>query len=114
LKTYSKQFADRQCGDRAAMKRRIKGDGQNSLLLPGGKWTPHDLRRTGATLMGNLGIRPGVIEKCLNHTEQNKIQRIYQRQELRPAMREAWEILGNRLAELSSETTLIEKLNLGQ
>lgn len=114
LKTYAKQFADRQCGDRAAMKRRIKGDGQNSLLLPGGKWTPHDLRRTGATLMGSLGIRPDVIEKCLNHTEQNKIQRIYQRQELRPAMREAWEILGNRLAELSSETTLIEKLNLGQ
>lgn len=104
LKTYAKQFADRQCGERAAMKRRIKGDGQNSLLLPGGKWTPHDLRRTGATLMGSLGIRPDVIEKCLNHTEQNKIQRIYQRQELRPEMRDAWETLGRRLAELSCNT----------
>jgi len=97
LKTYAKQFADRQRGDKPAMKRRIKGNGQNALALPGGRWTPHDLRRTGATLMGSLGIRPDVIEKCLNHTEQNKILRIYQRQELRPEMRAAWLALGEKL-----------------
>jgi len=100
LKTYAKQFADRQRGDKPAMKRRIKGDGQNALALPGGRWTPHDLRRTGATLMGSLGIRPDVIEKCLNHTEQNKILRIYQRQELRPEMHAAWLALGQKLTAL--------------
>jgi integrase len=52
------------------------------LLLTGGEWTPHDLRRTAATLMGELGVRPDVIERTLNHIEQNRMSRIYQRQSL--------------------------------
>jgi integrase len=67
-----------------------------ALVMTGGKWTPHDLRRTGATLMGNLRIQPDVIEKCLNHTEENKVKRIYQRQELKAEQAEAWRILGER------------------
>lgn len=31
-------------------------------------WTPHDLRRTFATGLGDLGIAPHFIAKCLNHT----------------------------------------------
>ncbi len=65
-------------------------------MLTGGKWTPHDLRRTGATIMGNLRVQPDVIEKCLNHTEENKIKRIYQRQELKQEQAEAWRVLGER------------------
>jgi integrase len=68
-----------------------------ALILTGGKWTPHDLRRTGATMMGNLLIQPDVIEKCLNHTEENKVKRIYQRQELKLEQAEAWRVLGERL-----------------
>ena len=68
-----------------------------ALVLTGGKWTPHDLRRTGATIMGNLKVAPDVIEKCLNHTEENKIKRIYQRQELKVEQAEAWRVLGDRL-----------------
>jgi len=67
-----------------------------ALILTGGKWTPHDLRRTGATMMGNLLIQPDVIEKCLNHTEENKVKRIYQRQELKAEQADAWRILGER------------------
>ena len=100
LETYAKQGAHGQRGDKPAMKKRIRGDGQNALVLPGGRWTPHDLRRTGATIMGSPGIRPDVIEKCLNHTEQDKIVRIYQRQELRPEMRAAWLALGEKLTTL--------------
>lgn len=76
-------------------KRTKKSD---SLILPGGKWTPHDLRRSGATLMGNSGIRPDIIEKCLNHVEQNKMMRIYQRQSLQKEQAEAWVIIGEKLA----------------
>lgn len=68
-----------------------------ALVLMGGKWTPHDLRRTGATIMGNLKVAPDVIEKCLNHTEENKIKRIYQRQELKVEQADAWRVLGERL-----------------
>ena len=68
-----------------------------ALVLTGGGWTPHDLRRTGATMMGDLGIRPDVIEKCLNHTEENKVKRTYQRQELKAEQAEAWRALGDQL-----------------
>jgi integrase len=32
------------------------------------RFTPHDLRRTFATRLGDLGIAPHVIAKCLNHS----------------------------------------------
>lgn len=47
--------------------------------------------------MGNLKVAPDVIEKCLNHTEENKVKRIYQRQELKAAQAEAWQRLGQHL-----------------
>lgn len=31
-------------------------------------WTRHDLRRTGATMLGEMGIMPSVIEAALGHT----------------------------------------------
>jgi hypothetical protein len=36
-------------------------------------------------------------EKCLNHTEENKVKRIYQRQKLEAEQAEAWQVLGDRL-----------------
>lgn len=101
LKSLTKQIGDRQRGDRLPMKGRSVNT--NSLVLPGGKWTPHDLRRTGATMMGALGVRPDVIEKCLNHVEQNKLVRIYQRQKLQAEQAEAWRLLGERLELLLNE-----------
>ena len=71
-----------------------------ALVLSGGKWTPHDLRRTGATLMGDLGISSDVIDKCLNHTEENKMKRTYQRQKLEKEQAQAWCALGDRLNNL--------------
>jgi len=96
-KSISKQINDRQT-DRV---RSNKSQHKDALKLSGGKWTPHDLRRTGATIMGNLGILPDVIEKCLNHTEQNKMKRVYQRQELKVEQADAWRKLGERLEFLS-------------
>ncbi len=72
----------------------------NVLMLSGGEWTPHDLRRTGATLMQSLGIMPEVIERVLNHTEQNRVKRIYQRHDYADEMRQAWGALGKLLTEL--------------
>lgn len=95
LKTVSKQVADRQRGDGEPMRGRTKQT--NALALAGGKWTPHDLRRTGSTLMAELGVLPDVIEKCLNHTEPVKVKRIYQRAQYEAPMREAWQRLGDRL-----------------
>ncbi|EAQ96888.1 tyrosine-type recombinase/integrase [Congregibacter litoralis] len=97
-KSISKQIRDR------VRKTSLKGRSNSSgtLLLSGGPWTPHDLRRTGATMMGELGVMGEVIERCLNHVEINKLKRTYQRHELRAEQREAWRLLGDRLELLST------------
>ena len=92
-KSITKQIGGRQSEE--IFSNRSKNN--QALVLTGGKWTPHDLRRTGATIMGNLKVAPDVIEKCLNHTEENKVKRIYQRQELKAEQAEAWRLLGDRL-----------------
>lgn len=100
VKSLAKQIGDRQ-RDGAPMKNRTHLI--DALKLPGGKWTPHDLRRTGATMMGALGVQSEVIERCLNHKEQNALKRIYQRHDYRAEMHAAWHLLGERLDLLSRE-----------
>jgi hypothetical protein len=51
---------------------------------------------------GELGVMGEVIERCLNHVEQNKLKRIYQRHELKAEQREARKRLGSRLGLLLS------------
>ena len=104
-KTVTKQVGDRQRpGDKALTGRSKHVD---ALVLVGGKWTPHDLRRTGATMMAELGALPDVVERCLNHAEEKKVKRIYQRAQYEGPMREAWRLLGERL-------TLLEQRAKGE
>lgn len=103
VKTVTKQIGDRQRKpDQKPMKNRAKTT--EALKLSDGKWTPHDLRRTGATIMASLGVRPDVIERCLNHTEENKVKRIYQRHDYREEQKEGWRLLGERLELLTKMT----------
>jgi integrase len=104
-KTVTKQLSDRQ-RSKALSNRSSRTD---TLTLPGGYWSPHDLRRTGATLLAMLGVSPVVIERCLNHVEQNKMQRIYQRYSYQTEMNDAWGKLAERLEALTSgkETAMV-------
>lgn len=106
VKTVSKQLADRQKvatpGEDEAKPMSRRSNKVDALLLPGGQWRPHDLRRTAATMMVALGVLPEVAERCLNHVEENKVKRIYQRHSYEREMREAWRILGERLELLTS------------
>ncbi|PPK37587.1 integrase [Pseudomonas laurylsulfatiphila] len=103
-KTVTKQLGDRQRqpGQGVMTNRSAKA---KALLLTGGKWTPHDLRRTGATIMTALGVLPEVAERCLNHTEENKVKRIYQRHSYTKEMADAWYRLGDHLGQLTSVNT---------
>jgi integrase len=94
-KSTTKQVGDRQRFAKKIMKNRSQD--AHALELPGGRWVPHDLRRTAATMMVQLGVLPDVVEKCLNHTEPNKLKRIYQRASYEGPMRDAWRLLGDRL-----------------
>ena len=73
----------------------------DALILSNGDWVPHDLRRTGATMMQSLGVTPEVIERVLNHTEPNKLKRTYQTYDYAKEKLEAWRLLGERLALLT-------------
>ena len=91
----TKQFTDRQ----SPLNKKNRTQAKGTLTLDGGRWTAHDLRRTGSTIMGENGVMSEVIERCLNHKEQRKVVRTYQRQELLPERREAWRVLGDALDE---------------
>ncbi len=99
VKALTKSLRDRQQLD-AAKPRRGRSTQRAALLLGGGVFTAHDLRRTGATMMQALGVEGSVIEKCLNHVEANRLVRTYQRADLLPERREAFLRLGARLEEL--------------
>ncbi|MNG32941.1 hypothetical protein D3C84_1190730 [compost metagenome] len=51
--------------------------------------------------MTALGVLPEVAERCLNHTEENKVKRTYQRHSYAKEMAEAWRLLGDHLEQLT-------------
>jgi integrase len=55
------------------------------------RWTPHDLRRTCATRMAELGVQPHIIEAVLNHVSGHKagVAGIYNRATYEPEKRQA-------------------------
>jgi integrase len=61
------------------------------------QWTIHDLRRTAATHMAELGIQPHIIEACLNHVSGHKggIAGIYNRASYKEPMAKALERLAD-------------------
>lgn len=108
-KTVTKQLVDRQRTEATAI---IRGRSKMStaLILPGGHWTPHDLRRTGASLMTQLKVLPDVADLCLNHVQPNKLKRTYLRYDYDVEMKEAWIVLGEYLEKITSKThDLIEQ-----
>lgn len=54
-------------------------------------WTPHDLRRTMATRMSDLGVPPHIVEKCLNHS-MTGVMAVYNHAEYLPERRAAWRL----------------------
>lgn len=107
VKSISKQIGDRQVmfkkgkdgNPRQPMKCRRH---DNTFVLSGGKngaWTPHDLRRTGATLMQSLGVSLEIIDRCQNHVlPGSKVRRHYLHHDYADEKREAWRLLGDQLS----------------
>jgi integrase len=65
----------------------------NALIAgkPLAHWTPHDLRRTAATRMAELGVQPHIVEAVLNHVSGHKggVAGIYNRATYDKEKREA-------------------------
>jgi integrase len=100
VKSLGKQLRDRQREPTQRLRGRTKAT--SALVLPGGRWTPHDLRRTAATLMAGLGISGDVIDECLNHMIESRMRRTYIRDRRGAAQANAFDALGAHLSTLAS------------
>lgn len=113
LKSITKQIGDRQSmfkKVREKPKPAMKRQQDNTLVLDGGRqgpWSPHDLRRTGATMMQALGVPLDTIDRCQNHVIfGSKVRRHYLRHDYANEKQEAWLRLGlelMRILDRSSE-----------
>ncbi len=62
-------------------------------------WHRHDLRRTGATMLGEMGELPDIIEAALNHTAiRSTLAATYNRSRYRPQVAAALQRLADALA----------------
>jgi len=102
-KSVSKLVGDRQIRFKKRQKKLTSRVENNSLVLGGEEWTPHDLRRTGATLMQKLKVSRDVINLCQNHVIGSKVDRVYLLDDYADQKRDAWERLGDRLEQILAE-----------
>lgn len=78
--------------------KRLERDGEVLGVQP---WTPHDLRRTAATHMEEIGISPFIVGHVLNHVSMTKASvtsRVYARYTYGREKREALDMWAARLA----------------
>lgn len=101
-KTVSKLIGDRQCRFKNRCKPLAGRHNDDSLVLSEGtkgEWTPHDLRRTGATMMQELGVTLEIIDRCQNHLlGGSKVRRHYLHHDYAKEKTEAWRLLGEKLS----------------
>jgi integrase len=103
IKSFGKQLADRQREPERRMKHRAKST--KALTLAGGRWTAHDLRRTAATMMAELGISGDTIDECLNHVIESRVRRTYIRDRRLADQARAFDALGSKLAAIVDGVT---------
>jgi integrase len=101
LKSVSKQVGDRQEQFKKRTKPLARRRHDNTLVLAkgeNGEWTPHDMRRTGATMMQQLRVPLDTIDRCQNHVIKGpKTRRHYLHYDYRDEKMDAWKKLGDRI-----------------
>ena len=106
-KTVSKQVGDRQVKFKSRTRKLKNRVENNNLVVGEEEWTPHDLRRTGATLMQKLKVSRDVINLCQNHVIGSKVDRVYLLDDYADEKREAWNKLGDRLEAILSASNVV-------
>lgn len=106
-KTVSKLVGDRQVKFKSRTRKLKCRVENNSLVVGDEEWTPHDLRRTGATLMQKLKVSREVVNLCQNHVIGSKVDRVYLLDDYADEKREAWNRLGDRLEAILSASNVV-------
>ena len=89
----------RPVGGWSKIKRRL-----DAAVKPTAPWRQHDLRRTAATGMAEIGIAPHIVEACLNHVSGAKagVAGVYNRAVYAPEKRAALERWAAHVESLTS------------
>lgn len=77
------------------------------------KFVPHDLRRSAATLMGDLGVMQEVIDACLRNSR-GGVSAVYNRSATLPHTREAMARLGQHIDDAVSGKASAQVLRVGR
>jgi integrase len=107
IKTVSKQVGDRQVKFKSRTRKLKNRVENNNLVVGDEEWTPHDLRRTGATLMQKLKVSREVVNLCQNHVIGSKVDRVYLLDDYADEKRDAWNKLGDRLEAILSASNVV-------
>jgi integrase len=85
--------------DFVRIKRRLDQRMEAAIGKPIPRWVFHDLRRSFASGLGEIGIQPHIIEACLNHRSGivSGISAVYNRFSYQPEMRAALEAWSRRI-----------------
>ena len=77
-------------------------------------WTRHDLRRTGATMLGEMGELPDIIEAALNHVSiRSPLAATYNRSRYRPQVAAALQRLADALDGIEEGAATVVPLRAG-
>jgi integrase len=77
-------------------------------------WTRHDLRRTGATMLGEMGELPDIIEAALNHVSiRSPLAATYNRSRYRPQVAAALQRLADVLDGIEAGAAEVVPLHAG-
>jgi integrase len=75
-------------------------------------WTRHDLRRTGATMLGEMGELPDIIEAALNHVAiRSQLAATYNRSRYRPQVAAALQRLADALDGIEAGAAKVVQLH---
>jgi len=97
---YAKSKLDALMLEIARDEARLRGSDPEQVQIK--PWVFHDLRRTAATRMVDLGVSPHVVEAILNHVSGHKagVAGIYNRAQYRAEKRAALELWADHITKL--------------
>jgi integrase len=74
-------------------------------------WHRHDLRRSAATILGEAGVAPHIVEIVLGHAEpHSQLASVYNKSKYLPEHRAALQLLADQLDEIAEGKTKIVRL----
>jgi len=109
---FPSRYDPRRCMSNATLNRvtQLITEAAKTKGLPLQLFTVHDLRRTGSTLLNEIGFNRGWIEKCLAHEEGRSSRSVYNKAEYGEQRRHMLQEWANLVEAWGSGQTYVPKL----